>query len=144
MLFLCYPKCSTCQKAKAFLDQAGVSYELRDIKLQKPSQEELRRWQAESGLPLKKFFNTSGLQYRALELAKRLPQMSEDEQFSLLASAGMLVKRPLLIGDGFVLAGFRQGAWEAKLKCRSWSPPVCGVAPAGRTGPPRQTPGCWR
>ncbi|MDD7311782.1 MAG: arsenate reductase family protein [Clostridiaceae bacterium] len=116
MLFLCYPKCSTCQKAKAFLDQAGVSYELRDIKLQKPSQEELRRWQAESGLPLKKFFNTSGLQYRALELAKRLPQMSEDEQFSLLASDGMLVKRPLLIGDGFVLAGFRQGEWEAKLK----------------------------
>ena len=116
MLFLCYPKCSTCQKAKAFLDQAGVSYELRDIKLQKPSQEELRRWQAESGLPLKKFFNTSGLQYRALELAKRLPQMSEDEQFSLRASDGMLVKRPLLIGDGFVLAGFRQGEWEAKLK----------------------------
>ena len=116
MLFLCYPKCSTCQKAKAFLDQAGVSYELRDIKLQKPSQEELRRWQAESGLPLKKFFNTSGLQYRALELAKRLPQMSEDEQFALLASDGMLVKRPLLIGKGFVLAGFRQGEWEAKLK----------------------------
>lgn len=116
MLFLCYPKCSTCQKAKAFLDQASVSYELRDIKLQKPSQEELRRWQAESGLPLKKFFNTSGLQYRALELAKRLPQMSEDEQFALLASDGMLVKRPLLIGDGFVLAGFRQGEWEAKLK----------------------------
>ncbi|MDD5907062.1 MAG: arsenate reductase family protein [Clostridia bacterium] len=116
MLFLCYPKCSTCQKAKAFLDQAGVSYELRDIKLQKPSQEELRRWQAESGLPLKKFFNTSGLQYRALELAKRLPQMSEDEQFALLASDGMLVKRPLLIGNGFVLAGFRQGEWEAKLK----------------------------
>ena len=86
------------------------------IKLQKPSQEELRRWQAESGLPLKKFFNTSGLQYRALELAKRLPQMSEDEQFALLASDGMLVKRPLLIGDGFVLAGFRQGEWEAKLK----------------------------
>ena len=116
MLFLCYPKCSTCQKAKAFLDQAGVSYELRDIKLQKPSQEELRRWQAESGLPLKKFFNTSGLQYRAMELAKRLPQMSEDEQFALLSSDGMLVKRPLLIGDGFVLAGFRQGEWEAKLK----------------------------
>lgn len=116
MLFLCYPKCSTCQKAKAFLDQAGVSYELRDIKLQKPSQEELRRWQAESGLPLKKFFNTSGLQYRALELAKRLPQMSEDEQFALLASDGMLVKRPLLIGNGFVLAGFRQGEWKAKLK----------------------------
>lgn len=116
MLFLCYPKCSTCQKAKAFLDQAGVSYELRDIKLQKPSQEELRRWQAESGLPLKKFFNTSGLQYRALELAKRLPRMSEDEQFALLASDGMLVKRPLLIGDDFVLAGFRQGEWEAKLK----------------------------
>ena len=116
MLFLQYPPCSTCQKAKAFLDQAGVSYELRDIKLQKPSQEELRRWQAEGGLPRKKFFNTSGLQYRALELAKRLPQMSEDEQFALLASDGMLVKRPLLIGDGFVLAGFRQGEWEAKLK----------------------------
>ena len=93
-----------------------MSYELRDIKLQKPSQEELRRWHAESGLPLKKFFNTSGLQYRALELAKRLPQMSEDEQFALLSSDGMLVKRPLLIGDGFVLAGFRQGEWEAKLK----------------------------
>ena len=93
-----------------------MSYELRDIKLQKPSQEELRRWQAESGLPLKKFFNTSGLQYRALELAKRLPQMSEDEQFALLASDGMLVKRPLLIGNGFVLAGFRQGEWEATLK----------------------------
>ena len=115
MLFLCYPKCSTCQKAKAFLDQAGVSYELRDIKLQKPSQEELRRWQAESGLPLKKFFNTSGLQYRALELAKRLPQMSEDEQFALLATNGMLVKRPLLIGEDFVLVGFREAEWAEKL-----------------------------
>ena len=116
MLFLCYPKCSTCQKAKAFLDQAGVSYELRDIKLQKPSQEELRRWQAESGLPLKKFFNTSGLQYRALELAKRLPQMSEDEQFALLASDGMLVKRPLLLGPGFVLTGFREAEWVQALE----------------------------
>ena len=115
MLFLCYPKCSTCQKAKAFLDQAGVSYELRDIKLQKPSQEELRRWQAESGLPLKKFFNTSGLQYRALELAKRLPQMSEDEQFALLASDGMLVKRPILVTEDAVLVGFRQEDWEKVL-----------------------------
>ncbi len=112
MLFLCYPKCSTCQKAKAFLDQAGVSYELRDIKLQKPSQEELRRWQAESGLPLKKFFNTSGLQYRALELAKRLPQMSEDEQFSLLASDGMLVKRPIIVSEYKVLVGFKEAEWD--------------------------------
>ena len=116
MLFLCYPKCSTCQKAKAFLDQAGVSYELRDIKLQKPSQEELRRWQAESGLPLKKFFNTSGLQYRALELAKRLPQMSEDEQFSLLASDGMLVKRPIWVDKEQVLVGFKEADWEVLLQ----------------------------
>ena len=116
MLFLCYPKCSTCQKAKAFLDAAGVSYELRDIKTENPTEEELRNWHALSGLPLKKFFNTSGLQYRALELTKKLPGMSEDEQFALLATDGMLVKRPLLIGDGFVLVGFKQDAWEAKVK----------------------------
>ena len=116
MLFLCYPKCSTCQKAKAFLDAAGVSYELRDIKTENPTEEELRNWHALSGLPLKTFFNTSGLQYRALELTKKLPSMSEDEQFALLATDGMLVKRPLLIGDGFVLVGFKQDAWEAKVK----------------------------
>ena len=116
MLFLCYPKCSTCQKAKAFLDEAGVSYELRDIKTENPTEAELRRWHALSGLPLKKFFNTSGLQYRALELTKKLPAMTEDEQFALLASDGMLVKRPLLIGEDFVLVGFKQADWEARVK----------------------------
>ena len=116
MLFLCYPKCSTCQKAKAFLDANNIPYELRDIKLDNPTEEELRRWHDLSGLPLKKFFNTSGLQYRALELTKKLPTMSEDEQFALLATDGMLVKRPLLIGEDFVLAGFKQAEWEAKAR----------------------------
>lgn len=116
MLFLCYPKCSTCQKAKAFLEENGVSYTLRDIKTQNPTEDELRQWHKLSGLPLKKFFNTSGLQYRALELTKKLPTMTEDEQFALLATDGMLVKRPLLIGEDFVLTGFKQADWEAKVK----------------------------
>ena len=116
MLFLCSPKCTPCQKAKAFLDANTVPYELRDIKLANPTEEELRRWHALSGLPLKKFFNTSGLQYRALELTKKLPTMTEDEQFALLASDGMLVKRPLLIGEDFVLVGFKQADWEARVK----------------------------
>ena len=116
MLFLCYPKCSTCQKAKAFLEENGVSYTLRDIKTENPTEDELRQWHKLSGLPLKKFFNTSGLQYRALELTKKLPTMTEDEQFALLATDGMLVKRPLLIGEDFVLAGFRQPEWEEKVK----------------------------
>ena len=116
MLFLCYPKCSTCQKAKAFLDANNIPYELRDIKLDNPSEEELRRWHSLSGLPLKKFFNTSGLQYRALELTKKLPTMTEDEQFALLATDGMLVKRPLLVGEDFVLTGFKQADWEARVK----------------------------
>ena len=116
MLFLCYPKCSTCQKAKTFLDANHIPYELRDIKLDNPSEEELRRWHALSGLPLKKFFNTSGLQYRALELTKKLPIMPEDEQFALLATDGMLVKRPLLGGEDFVLTGFKQADWEARVK----------------------------
>ena len=116
MLFLCYPKCSTCQKTRAFLDETGVSYELRDIKAENPTEAELRRWHALSGLPLKKFFNTSGLQYRALELTRKLPAMTEDEQFALLAADGMLVKRPLLIGEDFVLVGFRQADWEARVK----------------------------
>lgn len=116
MLFLCYPKCSTCQKAKAFLDANNIPYDLRDIKLDNPSEAELRRWHALSGLPLKKFFNTSGLQYRALELTKKLPDMTEDQQFALLATDGMLVKRPLLIGEDFVLVGFKQADWEAKVK----------------------------
>lgn len=116
MLFLCYPKCSTCQKAKAFLEENGVSYTLRDIKTENPTEDELRQWHKLSGLPLKKFFNTSGLQYRALELTKKLPTMTEDEQFALLATDGMLVKRPLLIGEDFVVTGFKQADWEAKVK----------------------------
>lgn len=116
MLFLCYPKCSTCQKARAFLDANGVSYVPRDIKAENPTEEELRRWHSLSGLPLKKFFNTSGLQYRALELTKKLPTMTEDEQLALLATDGMLVKRPLLIGEDFVLTGFKPADWEAKVK----------------------------
>ena len=116
MLFLCYPKCTTCQKAKAWLDARGVSYTLRDIKLDNPTEEELKAWHQVSGLPLKKFFNTSGLQYKALNLKDKLPAMTEEEQFALLATDGMLVKRPILVGDGFVLTGFRQAEWEEKLK----------------------------
>ena len=116
MLFLCYPKCTTCQKAKTFMDARGAAYTLRDIKLDNPTEEELRAWHAASGLPLKKFFNTSGLQYKALGLKDKLPTMTEDEQFALLATDGMLVKRPILVGEDFVLTGFRQAEWEAKLK----------------------------
>ena len=116
LMFICYPKCTTCQKAKKWLDDNKIPYELRDIKLDNPSEEELRRWHALSGLPLKKFFNTSGLQYRALELTKKLPTMTEEEQFALLATDGMLVKRPLLVGEDFVLTGFKQADWEARVK----------------------------
>ena len=112
MLFLWYPKCTTCQKAKAFLDERGVSYEARDIKLENPTAEELRAWWQKSGLPLKKFFNTSGLQYKALGLKDKLPEMSEEEQLALLATDGMLVKRPILVGEDFVRTGFRQAEWE--------------------------------
>ena len=115
MLFLCYPKCSTCQKAKAWLDQRGISYDLRDIKLNNPTAEELTAWYQKSGLPLKKFFNTSGLQYKALGLKDKLPEMSEADQLALLATDGMLVKRPLLVGDDFVLTGFRPAEWKTKL-----------------------------
>ena len=116
MLFLEYPKCSTCQKAKAWLDERGISYELRDIKTDNPTAEELTLWYRKSGLPLKKFFNTSGLQYKALGLKDKLPGMSEAEQLALLATDGMLVKRPLLVGDSFVLTGFRAAEWEAALR----------------------------
>ena len=116
MLFLCYPKCTTCQKAKAYLDEQGVAYELRDIKLENPSAQELTAWWGKSGLPLKKFFNTSGLQYKALGLKDKLSAMSEEEQLALLATDGMLVKRPILVGEEFVLTGFRQKEWEEKLK----------------------------
>lgn len=115
MLFLWYPKCTTCQKAKKFLDEHSADYVLRHIKEENPTADELRAWWKESGLPLKKFFNTSGIQYRELSLKDKLPAMSEEEQLTLLATDGMLVKRPLLVGDGFVLIGFRQGEWEEKL-----------------------------
>ena len=116
MLFLCYPKCTTCQKAKAWLDANGIAYEFRDIKLENPTLEELTAWWKASGLPLKKFFNTSGLQYKSLGLKDKLPAMTEEEQLALLATDGMLVKRPILVGDGFVLTGFRQAEWDEKLK----------------------------
>ena len=116
MLFLCYPKCTTCQKAKAFLDSRGVAYDLRDIKLENPTADELRGLWKKSGLPLKKFFNTSGLQYKALDLKDKLPDMDEEAQLSLLATDGMLVKRPILAGEDFVLVGFRQPEWEEALR----------------------------
>ena len=116
MLFLCYPKCSTCQKAKAWLDERGISYELRDIKTDNPTAEELTLWYRKSGLPLKKFFNTSALYCKPLGLKDKLPDMSEAEQLALLATDGMLVKRPLLVGDSFVLTGFRAAEWEAALR----------------------------
>ena len=112
MLFLWYPKCTTCQKAKAFLDERGISYEARDIKLEHPTAEELRTWWQESGLPLKRFFNTSGQLYKAMDLKNKLPAMSEEEQLALLATDGMLVKRPILVGEQFVKVGFREKEWE--------------------------------
>lgn len=115
MIFLWYPKCSTCQKAKAWLDARGVSYDLRDIKTDRPSVEELRDWHRRSGLPLRRFFNTSGLQYRALGLKDRLPAMTEAEQLDLLASDGMLVKRPLLVDGHFALPGFKAADWAEAL-----------------------------
>lgn len=115
MLFICYAKCSTCQKAKKWLDGQGISYTIRPIKEENPTAEELALWQARSGLPLKRFFNTSGLQYRALELKDRLPTMSNQEQLDLLATDGMLVKRPLLISENQVLVGFRPQEWEEAL-----------------------------
>lgn len=115
VLFLQYPPCSTCKKAKAWLDERQVSYEARNIKEENPTVEELKAWHEKSGLPLKKFFNTSGLAYKALGLKDRLPAMTEEEQYQLLASDGMLVKRPLVVGDDFVLVGFREAQWQEKL-----------------------------
>ncbi|MBR6313913.1 MAG: arsenate reductase family protein [Clostridia bacterium] len=115
MQFICYTKCTTCQKAKKFLEDNALPFSLRDIKSNRPTYDELKAWQQKSGLPLKRFFNTSGLQYRALELKERLPQMSEEEQLLLLASDGMLVKRPLLITDDAVLVGFREAQWRETL-----------------------------
>lgn len=116
MLFLCYPKCTTCKKAQAWLDGQGLTYDLRDIKTDNPTVEELTDWYRRSGLPLKKFFNTSGLQYKALNLKEKLPGMTEEEQLALLATDGMLVKRPILVKDGTVLVGFREAQWADALK----------------------------
>ena len=110
--FICYPKCTTCQRAKKWLDDNKQEYELRDIKLDNPTLDELTEWYRKSGLPLKRFFNTSGLLYKSLDLKNKLPQMSEDEMLKLLATDGMLVKRPLLIGDDFVLVGFKEAEWD--------------------------------
>ncbi|MFR8256821.1 MAG: arsenate reductase family protein [Ruthenibacterium sp.] len=115
MLVLCYPKCTTCQKALAWLDAHGLSYEIRNIKEQNPTEEELRAWHTKSGLPLRRFFNTSGLLYKGFGLKEKLPTMPEDEQLALLAQHGMLVRRPLLVTDSFVLVGFREAEWSAAL-----------------------------
>ena len=111
MLFVCYPKCTTCQKARAFLEERAIPYEFRDIKLDNPTAEELTAWHERSGLPLKKFFNTSGLLYKSMALKDKLPGMSEEEMIQLLSTDGMLVKRPLLVGEDFVLVGFKEVQW---------------------------------
>ena len=113
--FICYPKCTTCQRAKKWLDDNKVEYTLRDIKENNPSLEELTAWHKTSGLPLKKFFNTSGLLYKSMELKDKLPNMSEEEQLKLLATDGMLVKRPIVVGEGFVLVGFKENEWAEVL-----------------------------
>ena len=115
LLFVCYPKCDTCRRARAWLRENGVEFEERDIKTQNPTADELREWVEKSGLPLKKWFNTSGILYKSLGLRDRLPGMSREEQIELLASDGMLVKRPLAVRDGLALVGFRPEDWE-KLK----------------------------
>ncbi len=116
LTFICYPKCTTCQKAEKWLKSTGVEYEFRNIKEENPTAQQLRDWHKRSGLPLKKFFNTSGLLYRSLELKEKLPQMSEEEMISLLSSDGMLVKRPLLVAKDFVLVGFKEAQWAEALK----------------------------
>ena len=114
--FICYPKCSTCQKARKWLDENNIEYEFRDIKPENPSLDELTAWYKLSGLPLRKFFNTSGLLYKSMELKSNLPAMTDEEMLALLAADGMLVKRPLAIGDDFVLVGFKEAEWVEKLK----------------------------
>ena len=115
MLFVCYPKCSTCKKAEKWLREQGKEFEIRDIKSENPGVEEIRDWWAKSGLPLKRFFNTSGNLYKEMKLKDRLPEMSEDEQIELLATDGMLVKRPILVDGECVLVGFKEKEWEEKL-----------------------------
>ena len=113
--FICYSKCTTCQRAKKWLDDNKIEYELRDIKTDNPTLEELASWYSKSGLPLKKFFNTSGMLYKSMELKTKIPAMTEEEMLSLLSTDGMLVKRPILVCDGFVLVGFRESEWTEKL-----------------------------
>ena len=113
--FICYPKCTTCQRAKKWLDDNGIEYDLRDIKLDKPTLDELTEWHRISGLPLKRFFNTSGLLYKSLDLKSKLRGMTDSEMLSLLSTDGMLVKRPILVGDGFVLVGFKEDSWKEKM-----------------------------
>ena len=115
MIFVCYPKCTTCQKAEQYLIKNNISFTMRDIKENNPNFDELKKWYQISGLPLKRFFNTSGLKYKELALKDKLPNMSETEQLYLLATDGMLVKRPLLIEDSFVLVGFKEKEWAEKL-----------------------------
>ena len=115
MLFVEYPKCTTCQKARKWLEARGKAFASRNIKEENPAEEELKLWWERSGLPLKRFFNTSGLKYKELSLKDKLPGMSEEEQLALLASDGMLVKRPILVGNNFVLVGFRETEWSERL-----------------------------
>ena len=115
VLFIEYPKCTTCQKAKKWLDDNGIEYVDRHIKEQNPTYEELKEWHSKSGLPLKKFFNTSGLLYKSMELKEKLPLMSEEEQLKLLSTDGMLVKRPLVVGEDYVLTGFKENEWNEKM-----------------------------
>ena len=118
MTFLCYPKCTTCQKAQKWLDDHHQRYTLRNIKEDRPTEAELTEWYRQSGLELKRCFNTSGLLYKSMALKEKLPSMSEGEMLTLLATDGMLVKRPILIGDGFVLVGFRQEEWEKRVSAK--------------------------
>ena len=113
--FICYPKCTTCKKAQKFLDDNAIKYTLRDIKTDNPTKDELKVWFEKSALPLKRFFNTSGLLYKSLNLKDKLPSMSEEEQLELLSTDGMLVKRPIIVGDDFVLTGFKEKEWREKL-----------------------------
>ena len=116
MIFLCYPQCTTCQKARKWLDENQIVYELRNIKTENPTAAELAAWYRRSGLPLKKFFKTSGLLYRSMGLKDKLPTMCEDDMLKLLAADGMLVKRPLLVGEDFILVGFKEATWASCLK----------------------------
>ena len=113
---VCYPRCTTCQRAMKWLSDRGIAYEIRDIKEERPTADELRLWHSQSGVPLKKLFNTSGLLYRSLELKDKLPDMTQEQMLALLSSDGMLVKRPILIGDGFVLVGFKEALWDERIK----------------------------